>query len=54
MAETSILFVDERVIRASFTRELQIEHFAVTAVAGGGKAIQVVFSKEQNNPEAAE
>ena len=34
MAQTSILFVDdEEVIRTSFTRELQAEHFAVTAAA---------------------
>ncbi len=43
MAETTILFVDdEEVIRKSFTRELQLEHFAVTAVASGGEAISAL------------
>jgi PAS domain S-box-containing protein len=40
MAQTSILFVDdEEVIRQSFTRELQAEHFAVTAAADGSEAV---------------
>ena len=40
MAQTSILFVDdEEVIRTSFTRELQAEHFAVTAAADGSEAV---------------
>lgn len=40
MPETSILLVDdEEVIRKSFARELQMEHFAVTAVASGSEAI---------------
>jgi CheY-like chemotaxis protein len=47
MVETSILFVDdEMVIRKSFTRELQIEHFAVTAVAIGSKAINALESRQ--------
>ncbi|MBV5316571.1 MAG: response regulator [Desulfobulbaceae bacterium] len=45
MTETSILFVDdEDVIRKSFTRELTVEHFAVTAVAGGREAVSVLES----------
>ena len=40
MTELSILFVDdEDLIRKSFTRELREEHFAVTAVDSGDKAI---------------
>ena len=43
MAQTSILFVDdEEVIRTSFTRELQAEHFAVTAAADGSEAVAVL------------
>jgi len=43
LAETTILFVDdEEVIRKSFTRELQLEHFEVTAVASGGEAISAL------------
>lgn len=43
MAETTILFVDdEEVIRKSFSRELQLEHFEVTAVASGGEAISAL------------
>jgi len=43
VAETTILFVDdEEVIRKSFTRELQLEHFEVTAVASGGEAISAL------------
>ncbi|WP_319586710.1 response regulator [uncultured Desulfobulbus sp.] len=43
MAETTILFVDdEDIIRKSFTRELQLEHFEVTAVASGGEAISAL------------
>ena len=43
MAETTILFVDdEEVIRKSFTRELQLEHFEVTAVASGAEAISAL------------
>ncbi len=45
LAETTILFVDdEEVIRKSFTRELELEHFAVTAVASGGEAISALES----------
>ena len=41
--KTSILFVDdEEIIRRSFTRELQMEQFAVTAVAGGREAISAL------------
>ena len=41
--KTSILFVDdEEVIRKSFTRELLMEHFAVTAVASGSEAISAL------------
>src|SRR5665647_2475836 len=41
--KTSILFVDdEEVIRKSFSRELLMEHFAVTAVASGSEAISAL------------
>ncbi len=47
MAETTILFVDdEEVIRKSFTRELQLEHFAVTTVASGGEAISALENRQ--------
>lgn len=47
MVETSILFVDdEMIIRKSFTRELQIEHFAVTTVSSGSKAIKALESRQ--------
>ena len=43
MAELSILFVDdEDLIRKSFTRDLQEEHFAVTAVGSGSEAIDLL------------
>lgn len=43
MTELSILFVDdEELIRKSFTRELREEHFAVTAVDSGDKAIDLL------------
>ncbi len=43
MDEISILFVDdEEVIRKSFARELQLEHFAVTTVASGSEAIKAL------------
>ena len=42
---TSILLVDdEEVIRKSFARELEMEGFVVTAVAGGEKAIEALGS----------
>ena len=45
--ETTILFVDdEEVIRKSFTRELQMEHFAVTAVASGSEALRALEGKQ--------
>ena len=40
LTKTTILFVDdEEVIRKSLTRELQLEDFTVTAVAGGSEAL---------------
>lgn len=43
MTELSILFVDdEDLIRQSFTRELREEHFAVTAVDSGDKAVDLL------------
>ena len=40
ITETSILFVDdEEIIRKSFSRDLQVEHFAVSTVANGSEAI---------------
>ena len=43
MTATTILFVDdEEVIRSSFTRELRMEQFDVTAVSGGGEAISAL------------
>ena len=42
-AMTSILFVDdEEVIRKAFVRELEMERFAVTAVAGGEEALEAL------------
>jgi len=42
-AATSILFVDdEEVIRKSLARELRMEHFAVTTVAGGREAVEAL------------
>ena len=43
MAATSILFVDdEEVIRKSLARELRMERFTVTTVAGGQEAIEAL------------
>jgi PAS domain S-box-containing protein len=43
MTGISILFVDdEKLIRNSFTRDLRAEHFTVTAMAGGGEAINAL------------
>jgi PAS domain S-box-containing protein len=45
--KTSILFVDdEEIIRRSFTRELQMEHFSVTAVADGSEAISTLQDEQ--------
>ena len=45
--EISILFVDdEETIRKSFARELRMEHFAVTTVAGGSEAIDALKDQQ--------
>lgn len=47
MAKTSILFVDdEEVIRKSFVRELEMEHFTVTAVDDGTEAIRAIAGQD--------
>ena len=47
LSEVSILIVDdEEVVRKSFTRELQQEHFTVTAVASGSEAINALENAE--------
>ena len=46
-AATSILIVDdEEILRKSFVRELSVEHFAVTAVAGGSEAITALENRQ--------
>ncbi len=46
LKKVSILFVDdEEIIRKSFTRELQMEDFAVTAVDSGSEAIRALEEK---------